>query len=162
MEPGANGGDGAAVSGKSKTSSGPGRTKKKKKERPPGEELGVVSLAPGEQRLRDLYASPCTVDMCPRNSCSINWETVEALPLFEEGMSDKMLLFKVEKSSRLPTAAEPRLDFEAAIEKALPGFAYYLDQEHKIADAIRETDANVRFGVQTLPPPGHFRETRGR
>jgi hypothetical protein len=111
------------------------------------------AIVNSEQRLRDLYGSPCVVDMCPRISCSINWASVEALPIFEEGMSDKMSLFKVEKSSQLPTAEMPRLEFEAEIGKALPGLAYYLKHELVIDDATKETEANVRFGVKTYHHP---------
>lgn len=111
------------------------------------------ALVNSEQRLRGLYNNPCVVDMCPRISCSINWTTVEALPLFEEGMSDKMLLFKVEKSSRLPTPQEPREEFEEKIAKALPAFAYFLKNEFTVDDTIKETEANVRFNVQTYHHP---------
>jgi len=111
------------------------------------------AIVNSEQRLRDLYDSPCVVDMCPRISCSINWASVEALPIFEEGMSDKMSLFKVEKSSRLPTAEMPRPEFEAEIAKALPGLAYHLKHEFVMDDATKETEGNVRFGVKTYHHP---------
>jgi hypothetical protein len=111
------------------------------------------ALVNSEQRLRQMYDNPCVVDMCPRISCSINWPSVESLPIFEEGMSDKMSLFKVEKSSRLPTAEIPRPKFEAEIAKALSGLAYYLRHEYIIDDSIKETGTNIRFNVKTYHHP---------
>jgi hypothetical protein len=35
--------------------------------------------------------------MCPRIVAAINYPAIDAVPIYEEGMSDKMSLFKVEK-----------------------------------------------------------------
>ena len=97
-----------------------------------------------EKRLRGLYNNPCVVDMVPRISCAINWSSLEALPLFEEGMSDKMILFKVEKSSRLPTAEEPREEFGAKIDDALPGFAYFLKHPRHLSKVAARITRSLR------------------
>jgi hypothetical protein len=82
------------------------------------------ALVNTEQRLRGMYNNPCTVYMVPRISASINASAIEALPIFEEGMQDKMMLFMVQKSSRLPDDKTSRAEFEAQIKRELPGFAY--------------------------------------
>jgi hypothetical protein len=105
-------------------------------------------LVNSEQRLRALYANALTVDMCPRISCSINPNSIAALPIFEEGMSDKMILIKANKSSILPDDKLPRLEFEARIKEALPGYAYYLRNEYEVPDDIKEA-GNTRFGIRT-------------
>jgi hypothetical protein len=104
------------------------------------------AIVNSEQRLRGMYSNPCTVFMCPRISCSINWPSVESLPIYEEGMADKMMLLKVEKSSVLPDITTPRLAFEAQLRKELPAFAYYLKHEFLLDEKFREA-GNIRFGV---------------
>jgi hypothetical protein len=105
-----------------------------------------------EQRLRVMYTNALTVDMCPRISCSINFNSIGALPIFEEGMSDKMMLIKASKSSILPDDKLPRPAFEARIRDALPGYAYYLKHEYQLPDEIKET-GNTRFGLRTYHHP---------
>jgi hypothetical protein len=113
------------------------------------------ALCNSEQRLRGMYANPCTVDMCPRISVSINPPSIEALPIFEEGMSDKMMLFKVAKSSKLPDDWMPRNKFEAQIRKELPAFAHFLRYEFQLPEEIKESRVtkNIRFNVNTYHHP---------
>jgi hypothetical protein len=111
------------------------------------------ALVNSEQRLRGLYSNPLTVDMVPRITCTINPLNIGTLPLFEDGMSDKMMLLKSQKSSRLPTSKEPRDVFEAKLADALPGFAYFLFSEFLMPEELKETEGNVRFYVQTYHHP---------
>ena len=110
------------------------------------------SIVKKTQRLRGMYANPCVVPMCPRIICDINFPSVGALPLYEEGMIDKMHLFKVEKSSLLPTAEMPEEIFIQKVESALPAFAYFLKHEYFVSDDLKE-DGNVRFGHKTYQHP---------
>jgi hypothetical protein len=113
------------------------------------------ALCNSEQRLRGMHANPCTVDMCPRISVSINPPAIEALPIFEEGMSDKMMLFKVAKSSKLPDESMSRIDFEAQLRREMPAFAYFLRNEFQVPEEIKESNLtkNVRFNVLTYHHP---------
>jgi hypothetical protein len=106
-----------------------------------------------------MYTNPCVVNMCPRIVAAINFPAIAALPIFEEGMGDKMSLFKVEKSSLLPeTPGESpfhnldRLHFENEIRKALPGLAYQL-KTLKLDPQYKETGKNVRFNVKVYHHP---------
>jgi hypothetical protein len=101
------------------------------------------------QRLRSLYSNPCIVDMCPRIVVAINHPAIGALPIYEEGMSDKMSLFKIAKSKRLPDDKCPRNEFEALIAAALPGLANHLTNELVVKDEYKEVGKNVRFNTKT-------------
>jgi hypothetical protein len=110
------------------------------------------ALVNTEQRLRGMYSNPCTVYMVPRISASINTNAIEALPIFEEGMQDKMMLFMVKKSSRLPDDRTSRKEFEAQIKRELPAFAYFLRYEFQMPEEIKEK-GNVRFSVEAYHHP---------
>jgi hypothetical protein len=110
------------------------------------------ALVNTEQRLRGLYSNPCTVYMVPRISASINTNAIDALPIFEEGMKDKMMLFMVKKSSRLPDDKTSRKEFEAQIKRELPAYAYFLKHEFQIPKEIKEKQ-NIRFSVETYHHP---------
>jgi hypothetical protein len=110
------------------------------------------ALVNTEQRLRGMYSNPCTVYMVPRISASINTNAIEALPIFEEGMQDKMMLFMVKKSSRLPDYKTSRKEFEAQIKRELPAFAYFLRYESQMPEEIKEK-GNVRFSVEAYHHP---------
>jgi hypothetical protein len=117
------------------------------------------ALVATEQRLRAMHMSPVTVNMCPRISASINWTSVDALPIFEDGMSDKMMLLKVAKSSRLPDEKTSHLEFVAQLDKALPAFAHFLKYEFVLPEECKEINdpnnvtRNIRFNVAAYHHP---------
>jgi hypothetical protein len=104
-------------------------------------------IANSEQRLHSKYRNAGNFAFNCRQSHSLNLASIENLPLFEEGMVDKMLVLVCRPHRYLPSAANPRTRYEAALKGALGAYAYFLFEEFRIPEAIRESNGE-RFGFR--------------
>jgi hypothetical protein len=94
-----------------------------------------------EQRLHEKFKNAGMVPFCCRLSGTLNPSAVESLPLLEEGMLDKLLILQGKSHEYLPntkTIPLARPEFEKRIEMALPAYAYFLMNEWRIPDTIKE------------------------
>jgi hypothetical protein len=99
------------------------------------------------QRLHSKYKNAGNFSFNCRLSHTLNPAATENLPLFEEGMVDKMLVLCCSPHRYLPSAVCPRPKYEAALKGALNAYAYFLFEEFRIPEAIRETNGE-RFGFR--------------
>ena len=74
-------------------------------------------------------------------------ENLMVLPPMDDSIQDKMMLFHVGTGDKFAfdiREPEKRLEFEAQIDAAIPGFAWFLINEWVIADELKDT----RFGIK--------------
>ena len=108
-------------------------------------------LANSSQRLEAKYQNAINVKFCCRLSNSLNLSAIESLPLLEEGMVDKLLLFKAKKHRHLPNKNFKREAYEAQIREELPGYANFLFN-WKIPKEIEE-ETSERLGFKAYHNP---------
>ena len=104
-------------------------------------------LGNSEQRLHAKYKNAGMIPFNCRLSNTLNPAAIESLPLFAEGMVDKLLILVGKNHRYLPSGSFPRAEFEAQIKRELPAYAYFLLNEWKIPEQIQETDGE-RFGFR--------------
>ena len=108
-------------------------------------------IANSSQRLEAKYQNAMNVKFCCRLSNSLNLSAIESLPLLEEGMVDKMLLFKARKHRHLPNKNFKRETYEAQIREELPGYVDFLFNWKIPAELEEETSERLGFKAYLNP-----------
>jgi hypothetical protein len=108
-------------------------------------------LANSSQRLEAKYQNAINVKFCCRLSNSLNLSAIESLPLLEEGMNDKLLLFKAKKHRHLPNKNFKREAYEAQIREELPGYVNFLFNWKIPAELEEETSERLGFKAYLNP-----------
>jgi hypothetical protein len=100
-------------------------------------------IANSEQRLHAKYKNAGMVPFCCRLSGTLNPSAVESLPLLEEGMTDKLLVFVGKQHQHLPSREKPRTEFEAQIRTELPAYAHFLMNEGRYRTPSKRLTASA-------------------
>jgi hypothetical protein len=109
-------------------------------------------IANNSQRLEAKYQNAMNVKFNCRLSNTLNLSAIESLPVLEEGMTDKLLLFRAERHEYLPNKNFKRQAYESQLADELPGYVYWLLNTFSIPSEIEE-DGPERLGFKAYQNP---------
>lgn len=118
-----------------------------------------VIVADEDQRIRAMYSEAACFNPFWRLTVSLNneLETIMQLPIMDDSMEDKMMLFSVNKFEWPVYASTPEecKAFAEAVLAQIPAFCWYLENEFVIPSSllVEKDGSPARFGVACYHSP---------